>query len=147
MICVPMAPSKRSSSAPRRPLFSHRRLLVSEAVLVLGLVQMVAKDWVLAQTSLPAAVRVGFGMALTLGVFGGLFLVAQRQVQRSLSTTHRVVQRLPLPTPVAAVHAIVCMLLFFGYARYWDLDKDVARAVVSSASETQHAVTAALERR
>jgi hypothetical protein len=146
MIPVFMPPSSRPRTAPRRPLLSHHRLLVAEAVLLIGLAQMAGKDWLLSQTDLPAPLRVALGMALTLGLFGGLLLVAQRQVQRSLRTTHRVVQRLPIPTPVLGVHALAFLALFGGYARYWNLDSEVLRDLHTGAAEAGAAIHGAASR-
>ncbi|TNE91853.1 MAG: hypothetical protein EP330_03900 [Deltaproteobacteria bacterium] len=139
--------SSRSRQAPRRrPLFSHRRLLLAEAVLVLGLFQMALRDWVMAQTSLPAPLRVAFGMALILGVFGGLLLLVRRTVERSLSTTHDVVQKLPLPTPMVGVHALIFAVLFGLYAHYWRMDDEVLRSLERGADQTQQAVGAGISR-
>ncbi|MCO4743832.1 MAG: hypothetical protein KC912_03525 [Proteobacteria bacterium] len=126
-----MASSSARSTPKRRPLLSHRRLLLSETVLVLGLVQMFARDFVLTDANLPAPLRVLFGMALILGLFGGLVFYVQEQVRWSLTTTHKAVQRLPLPTPMVFVHTLVFAVLFWCYAAYWQLDEEVWRSLVA----------------
>lgn len=119
--------SSRSKSRATRskPLLSHRRLLLAETVLVLGLLQMLARDWVLAQPHIPAPLRVLFGMGLILGLFGGLLFFVRQQVERSLSTTHEAVQKLPLPTPMLVVHTLALAVLFWLYAHYYGLDAAV----------------------
>lgn len=132
-----MPPSRARSTPKRRALLSHRRLVLAESVLVLGLVQMYARDWVLAQSQLPAPIRVLFGMGLILGLFGGLVLYVREQVKWSLTTTHKAVKRLPLPAPMALIHTLVFCVLFWGYAHYWHLDGEVWYALVDAASRAQ----------
>ena len=122
----------------RRPLLSHRKLLVAEAILILGLAQMALRDLIMTSTQLPATLRVMFGMGLVLGVFGGLILFSQRTLTRSLDTTHRVVQRLPVPLPVRLVHAGFIVLIAWSYARYWGLDQAVARELSEQAVQLAH---------
>lgn len=122
----------------RRPFLSHRKLLVAEAILILGLAQMALRDWIMTSHHLPATLRVMFGMGLVLGVFGGLILFSQRTLTRSLDTTHRVVQRLPVPLPVRLVHAGFIVLIAWSYARYWGLDQAIAGELSEQAAQFAH---------
>lgn len=137
------SPSRSRQAPRRRALFSHRRLLLAETVLVIGLLQIVLRDWIMVQAALPAAVRVLFGMALILGVFGGVILFVRQQVQRSLTTTHKVVQRLPLPIPLALVHTAAVGALFWCYARYWGLDAEVWSALWMSLQQAMASIAQA----
>ena len=129
-------PSRQARpSGRRRPLLSHRKLLVAEAILILGLVQMALRDHIMRNTELPATLRVAFGMALVLGIFGGLIVFSQRTLTRSLDTTHRVVQRLPVPLPVRMVHVGFLMLIGWSYAWYWGLDQAVATELIEQVGQ------------
>ena len=142
-----MAPSKkrssRSSPGRLRSFFSHRNLLVSETVLVLGLVQMFARDWLLHDPHLPAWARVALGMGLVVGLFGWLFLFLDKRIKWGLKTTHDVVQKLPLPTPALGVHVLILCGLFYAYAWFWGLDRQLIpsiRETVELASELDEVV-------
>ena len=99
---------------------SHRHLILSETVLVIGLVQAALNELILTHPSIPPLLRVLLGMMLVVGAFGWLIVWAHRQVQRTLSGTHRAVQNLPLPTPVLLIHLVVLGVLFLVYCWRWN---------------------------
>lgn len=109
-------PASRSSKKPRASgLFSHRGLVAIEALLFLG----VAKDWIfvrLLRSSFPNWGKVLLVMATTVGLFGGLFLVFERLMQRGVKGTHRAAGRLPIALPTAAIHGLLLFVLFLLYA-------------------------------
>jgi len=113
--------------------FSHRRLILTEALLIAGLAQMAAHGWIVAQSQLPGAVRVVLSMALVVGVFGGLLVVFQRSVSWGLNQTVATIRRTGLVTHVLP-HILLLTGLFWGYARFWGLDGVILRELLSAVS-------------
>lgn len=108
------AKSSRSSRGAGRTL--HRTLIAAEAVLVLGVV----KDWGWRQvmaSSLASWSKVALSMALTVGLFGGFYVVLQRFLARGVSGTHRAAQGMPVVLPTLLVHVALLAVLFLLYAR------------------------------
>lgn len=106
-------PSKRPAPGG---LLSHRGLIAVEAMLLLGVV----KDWifaVLVKASFPNYIKVLTVMAVTVGLFGGLFLVIEKLTARSVAHTHQAAKRLPVAVPTLAIHATLLFVLFLLYAR------------------------------
>lgn len=118
-----MAGNQRSQTTAKKVkrLFSHRSLVAVEALLVVGLIETIAEDAVVAQTDLPNWAKVLFSMVLVVGLFGGLMLLFERWAQRGIDRTHGVVKSLPVPTPVLAIHGALLVAIFFGYAWHMDL--------------------------
>lgn len=105
----------------RARLFSHRRWIAVEAVLVVGLL----KDWLSGRvmaSSLPGAGKVLFVMAVTLGVLGGLYLVVEQLTAKSVARTHSAARGLPIGMPSVLVHAAILAILFLVYARTLRVD-------------------------
>ena len=109
---------KRRSKGPLR-FFSQRNLITLETLLAVGLAQVLAMEWMLLQPTLAPWVRVCVGMILTVGLFGGIFIWAQKGAHSTLKLSHRGVQKLPSPTPKLAVHTCVLAGLFLGYCFCW----------------------------
>lgn len=106
--------AKRSVGG-RAQLFSHRRWIAVEAVLVVGLL----KDWLAAQvvaSGLPGAGKVLFVMAVTLGVLGGLYFFVEELTAKSVARTHAAARGLPVALPAVLVHAAILGALFLVYA-------------------------------
>ena len=104
----------------RTRLFTHRRLIVMEALLLAGAAEFVAEDRVVA-SDLPDELKVVFVMFLVLGLFGSLLVVVERLAKSGLGKTHRTIQALPIPTPRIFIHALVLFGLFLAYASALDL--------------------------
>ena len=122
-------PSKARRAPPTaRPALprwlSHRNLLVVESLLVVGLAQEAAEDW-LVQAPVPAWLRVVLVMGLVVGLFAGVVVVVERGVRHGLHTSHAVAKRLPLPFPVVALHVVALVGLFAAYAWARGLDAAV----------------------
>ncbi len=100
----------------------QRELVLLEALLLLGLGKELLESLVLHQSGLPPPVRVLLGMCVVIGAFGGLWLVFQRPLQRGLLRAQRAVRRLPVPTPLLAVHGMALGLIFLAYAWFWDAE-------------------------
>ena len=110
-----------SSSGRKRPrLFTHRRLIVMEALLLIGALEFMAEDRVVA-SDFPDELKVAFVMLLVLGFFGSLLVVVERLAKSGLGTTRRTIQALPIPTPRIFIHALVLFGLFLAYASALDL--------------------------
>ena len=99
---------------------THRRLVLFEALLLVGALEMAAEDRVVA-SNLPDELKVVFAMLLVLGFFGTLLVIVERIAKTGLGTTHRRIQALPMPTPRLVIHACVLFGLFLAYARVLDL--------------------------
>lgn len=105
----------------RARLFSHRRWIAIEAVLVVGLL----KDWLAGQvvaSGLPGAGKVLFVMAVTVGVLGGLYFFVERLTAKSVARTHAAARGFPVALPVVLVHAAILGALFLMYARSFHID-------------------------
>ena len=111
--------------------FSHRRLILTEALLIAGLAQMSAHGWIVAQSQLPAVVRVVLSMALVIGVFGSLLVIFQRSVSWGLDQTVATIRRASRVTHVLP-HMALIIGLFWGYARFWGLDGLVLRELFAA---------------
>ena len=96
----------------------HSSLVLVEAVLVLGLLQELAQGWLLGRADVSPFLRVAAGMALSLGLLAGVALLVQRQIVAGLRTTHAIGRRLPVPK--VAIHAVVLVAIFVGYAWLWE---------------------------
>ena len=112
--------SKKSSTKPAwqrwlRKQLSHRRLLLLEAVLLLAAGEMWLEEQVLASAIHPAW-QVLFSMALVIGMFGLLLALAESVLLVGLEKGHGVVQALPLPTPLLAIHLFALIGLFYLHA-------------------------------
>lgn len=101
---------------PGSPKFlRHRALVTTEAVLLISL----AKDLLSAEvkhSAIANAWKVLFVMGATVGLFGVLFLVLERFAASGVAKTHEVVQALPLPVPLLAIHGAALAGLFYLYA-------------------------------
>jgi hypothetical protein len=111
----PRESKKRSSRLPR--WLSHRGLVAVEALLVCGL----AKDFLssaVKSSSLAPSGKVLFVMAVTVGLFGGLFFFVERFTARTVASGHRIARGLPIVLPYSVAHAAVLTALFFAYANH-----------------------------
>ena len=104
----------------RTRLLTHRRLVVLEALLLVGALEMAAENRV-TSSSLSDEVKVLLVMLLVLGFFGTLLVVVERAAKTGLGATHKTIQALPMPTPRIVVHALVLFALFLAYALVLDL--------------------------
>jgi len=93
----------------------HRALVTTEALLLMSL----AKDLLSVEVKHAAianAWKVLFVMGVTVGLLGVVFLFFQRFATNSVAKTHEVIQALPLPVPLLAIHGAVLISLFYLYA-------------------------------
>lgn len=109
------APTKRSSRRPR--WLTHRGLVAVEALLVCGLLKDFFSDAVKSSAVAPHW-RVLFVMALTVGVFGGLFLFVERFTARTVAGGHRMARGV---LPYGIAHAAILVALYFVYANHLGL--------------------------
>jgi hypothetical protein len=101
-------------------VLDQRKLVLLETVLLVGLLEEMAEDAVLAWDIVHPLVRVLIAIGLVVGAFGGMVLVFQDYVRRGVARTHEAVRRLPIRVPVLAVHALALLGLFLAYAWMWD---------------------------
>jgi hypothetical protein len=102
----------------RRPSL-HRLLVAAEAVLFLG----VLRDWVwslVRRSELANWSKVVLAMALTLGLLGGLIVVARALFVRGLARTHAEAGRAAGTTLL--LHLALLAVLFALYARMLGID-------------------------
>jgi len=108
--------NRSSKSGPRLPRWlSHRGLVAAEAVLVVGILRDVLSH-AIKGSSLPNYAKVLIVMAMTVGVFGGLFFFVEKVTARTVAGTHRAVRSLTGVMPYWAVHAGILFVLFLVYA-------------------------------
>lgn len=108
--------ARSSKSGPRLPRWlSHRGLVAAEAVLFVGILRDVLSHWI-KSSQLQNSGKVLVIMAMTVGVFGGLFLVVERIVARTVAGTHKAVRTVTGVLPYWAVHAGILFVLFLLYA-------------------------------
>ena len=94
---------------------SHRGLVAAETVLLVGILRDVVSSHV--KTSpFPNYGKVLIVMGLTLGIFGGLFLLVERLTARTVAGTHKAVRSLTGVLPFWAIHAGILFVLFLLYA-------------------------------
>jgi hypothetical protein len=90
-------------------------LVTTEALLLISLAKDLISDQV-KHAAIGNGWKVGFVMAATIGLLGVLFLVLERIATTGVAKTHAVVQALPLPVPMLAIHAAALVGLFYLYA-------------------------------
>ncbi|HEV8111352.1 MAG TPA: hypothetical protein VGR31_01125 [Planctomycetota bacterium] len=106
----------RKKSGPRLPRWlSHRGLVAAEAVLVVGIVRDIVNRSVQGST-LPNYGKVLLIMALTVGIFGGLFLFVEKLTARTVAGTHKVMRSVTGVMPYWVAHAGILFILFLLYA-------------------------------
>ena len=96
----------------------HRNLIAAEALLLVSVAKDLIGEFIKQQPTsvLPNWGKVLFVMAATIGILGGLFAILEKLTHGSVVKTHEVVQALPLPAPVLAIHAAIFTGLFYLYA-------------------------------
>jgi len=94
---------------------SHRGLVAGETVLLVGILRDWLTRWIRA-SELSNATKVLVIMAMTVGVFGGLFLFVEGITARTVAGTHKAVRSLTGIVPFWVVHAGILLLLFLLYA-------------------------------
>jgi hypothetical protein len=110
----PRLASKRSGRRLPRWL-SHRGLVAAEAVLLVGILRdLLARG--IKSSSFPNDGKVLLIMAMTVGVFGGLFVFVEKLTARTVAGTHKAVRSLTGVMPYWAVHAGILLVLFLLYA-------------------------------
>ena len=97
----------------------HRSLVVTEAMLAVGLGQLILNDWLLAHPAIAPWMKVVLGMVMVLGGFGGVLFWARRYLTRTIADTHSLVRALPFPTPKWLFHTVAMGGLYLGYSFYW----------------------------
>ena len=110
--------ARKRSSRPR--WLTHRGLVAVEAVLLVGVLKDVAVS--LARgAAWPNYGKVLFAMAVTVGLFGGLFLFVEKTTARTVATTYKAVRTLSLVLPYWLLHVVVLAALFLLYANHLGL--------------------------
>src|SRR5262249_60015880 len=94
---------------------SHRGLVAVEAVLLVGVLRDLLSRGIKA-SSFSNGGKVLLIMAMTVGVFGGLFVFVERVTARTVAGTHKAVRSLTGVLPYWAVHAGILFVLFLLYA-------------------------------
>ena len=105
--------SKSGRHLPR--WLSHRGLVAAEAVLLVGILRDVVSHEI-KEASLPNYGKVLLVMAMTVGVFGGLFLIVETLTARTVAGTHKAGRSITGVMPYWAVHAGILFVLFLVYA-------------------------------
>jgi len=106
--------SRRGGATPG--FLRHRNLITAEALLLVGLAKDFISDLIRSQTALPNWGKVLFVMAATVGLLGIFFAILEKVTKGGVAKTHEVVQALPIPAPMLAIHGAVLVGLFYFYA-------------------------------
>lgn len=114
---MPPAREPRKRSSGRFRWFSHRGLVAVEALLVCGIAKDLFVSAVRSSTLAPYG-KVLFVMALTVGLFGGLFFFVERFTARTVAGGHKFARGLPFVLPFWVAHAAVLVALYFIYANH-----------------------------
>ncbi len=123
-----MARSKTRSRRGRRRWLDHRALVLSEAVLAVGLLQEFLENWILSLPTVPPMLRVAAAVAVVVGTLGGMMLALRQRLQDWIKGTHdTLTTRLPLPGLLS--HLAVLAALFLGYCWLWDEQTGALAAV------------------
>jgi hypothetical protein len=102
----------------------HRTLVAAESVLLVGVGQQLLSRQIDA-VQMPNPARVLFIMASTLGVLGGMVLLARALATKGVAQTHQVAKALPIPAGTWLVHVAAFAGLFVLYAVVWHLPVEV----------------------
>jgi hypothetical protein len=113
---------KKGSKTPK--FLRHRALVGAEAVLLVGVGQQLLNRQIDA-VRMPNPARVLFTMACTLGVLGGLVLLARALATKGVAQTHQVAKALPIPAGTWLLHIAAFAGLFVLYAIVWHLPVEV----------------------
>ena len=108
----------KSKKAGWRRMLSNRRLISLEAVLLVGLLENYAESLVM-QSGLPAPLKSFFIMLLVAGAFGLLMALVVTVTKRSLVHGNKLLQSLPIPTPLLLVHGAALGGIYWLYATQW----------------------------
>ena len=122
----------RKKKAPNRPRSTKktswqpswiqgRALMVSEALLAIGLMQEAMESAILGLQHVDPILRVLAAVAVSMGTLGGLMLWLRRKFQNSLKGTHDAIQR-RLYIPSLLIHVLFVTGLLLGYAALWNED-------------------------
>ena len=128
-----MAKAKRAKK--KKPIherwfgFSRRNLILSETILGIGLLQEILESVVLSQDQIPPMLRVLAAVGVVVGSLGGLLVIMRKSLQKSLSKTHGLMKKLPIPMPQLVGHSLIHFGLFAGYAWLWDEDTGALNAL------------------
>ncbi len=110
----------RARSNKSQGWLSHRRLVLIEALLLVGALEFELENRVLA-SDYADELKVVFSMLLVLGFFGSLLFFVERLARTGVGKTHQTIRYLPIPTPRILTHGVVLFGLFLAYARVLDL--------------------------
>ena len=122
-------PKKKKPIHERWFGLSRRNLILSETILGIGLLQEVLESWVLSQHDIPPMLRVLAAIGVVVGSLSGLLIIMRKSLQRSLSKTHGLMKKLPIPMPQVIGHSLIHFVLFAGYAWLWDEDTGALNAL------------------
>lgn len=78
------------------------------------------QTYVSERPDVPWGIKTLMVMVVNGGLLGGLLLLVTTLARSSLSSAHKVVQAVPLPTPFLAIHVIILGALFVLYAHIWE---------------------------
>ena len=107
------------SAGPAQGWLSHRTLLWVETVLVVGLVKEALEWLVLERAPVDPLIRVLAGMVVVAGTLGGLVVVLQTRVRKSLDRTYQLFRR-RYRLPILGLHLVVLVSIFVSYAAFWN---------------------------
>ncbi len=111
--------SAKKASASGGGFSASGRWILVETVLLVGLGKEMLEWLVLEQSPLPPVVQVILGMVVVASTLGGLVVVAEQRLRKSLAKTHRKVQR-RYRLPAILWHVLMVVFIFIAYAAFWN---------------------------
>ncbi len=122
---------RQKASATRGGFSASDRWILLETVLLVGLGKEMLEWLVLEQAPLPPVVQVLLGMVVVAGTLGGLLVLAERRLKRSLKKTHRKVQR-RYRLPALLMHFVMLVAIFIAYAAFWNQETGALDAIAGT---------------
>lgn len=112
--------AKPRSDGWNLPWLRHRNLLTAEAALLVAVGLQLLQTSVSTRPDVPWWLKTLLIMAINGGLLGGMLLLVTALTRSSLSGAQRVVQAVPLPTPLLAIHLVILGSMFVLYAHIWE---------------------------
>lgn len=113
--------AKKSSNNKKgkwKKYFSNRRMISLEALLLVGFFENYIENQVVLLDA-PYWVHTVIIMLLIAGTFGSLVTIITAFTKHSLTHGQKVINALPIPTPMLLVHGGIFFGIFWIYHLYW----------------------------
>lgn len=110
--------SEKQQARRRKARLRQKQLIALESLLLLRWLLRYVEIMIKEQDWSPW-IQISVIMLMVAGAFGWFLYFIQRTAETSVESTHRIVERMPIPVPMLIVHTCIFALLFIAYA--WQL--------------------------